>query len=135
MLVCAMVGYLLGRTRGMGLQGFFMGLAFGPLGWGLILLWPTRWVQGPVPRDAYQGAPGPGAGRAGGTASSASADRSDRSDSASDRPPETGRTSATRPEAEGRACPRCSRPVGPDAGACPHCGNVLVPVRYRVNPG
>ena len=38
MLVCAGIGYFLGRTRGMGLQGFFFGLAFGPLGCALILL-------------------------------------------------------------------------------------------------
>ena len=100
MIACAAVGYLLGRTRGMGLQGFFMGLAFGPLGWGLILLWPTRWIQGPVPREAPS---------AGGPAQ---------------HPPEAG-----------SACPRCRRPVAPEAGACPHCGNVLVPVHYRVNPG
>lgn len=117
MIACAVVGYLLGRTRGMGLQGFFMGLAFGPLGWGLILLWPTRWIQGPVPRDAASGG-GPGHVRR-----------------PADRPADDGGAAPPRSPEAGSACPRCRRPVAPDAGACPHCGNVLVPVHYRVNPG
>lgn len=119
MVACAIVGYLLGRTRGMGLQGFFMGLAFGPLGWGLVLLWPTRWIQGPVPRDA-------GADRDAGAAF--------RTPGASGRSDREGGSRPRASEARG-SCPGCRRPVAADAGACPHCGNVLVPVRYRVNPG
>lgn len=118
MFACAVVGYFLGRTRGMGLQGFFMGLAFGPLGWGLILLWPTQWIQGPVPRPA-----------------SAAAANSGPASSASGHPSEADLASRPRANGEAPGCPRCHRPVAPDAGACPHCGNVLVPVRYRVNPG
>lgn len=117
MFACGIVGWFLGRTRGMGLHGFLMGLAFGPLGWGLILLWPTRWIQGPVPREAASGAEaGP-------------------SSRPSDPPSDSARNARPHPPGGGTACPRCGRPVAPDAGACPHCGNVLVPVRYRVNPG
>ena len=32
----------------------------------------------------------------------------------------------------GPACPRCQRPVPRSARACPHCGNVLMPIRYAV---
>jgi hypothetical protein len=35
----------------------------------------------------------------------------------------------------GPACPRCRRPVGAGDKACAHCGNVLVPVSYRVVDG
>ena len=117
MIACAVVGYLLGRTRGMGLQGFFMGLAFGPLGWGLVLLWPTSWIQGPVPRRSTAGGPAHEPPRA------------------CARPEADDRASRARPPEADGACPRCLRPVPSDTGACPHCGNVLLPVRYRVNPG
>lgn len=123
MIACAVVGWFLGRTRGMGLQGFFMGLAFGPLGWGLILLWPTRWIEGPVPRDAPSGAPG------------ASGPDPVQASGSSGRPSGADRASGPHAREGSPACPRCRRPVAPDAGACPHCGNVLVPVHYRVNPG
>lgn len=119
MILCASIGYLLGRFRGMGLQGLFFGLAFGPLGWGLILLWPRTWVQGPMPRDAGHGAfrsGGPGCFRARPGPKS---------------PPETG--SSGESHASG-GCPRCGRSVEPGAGACGHCGNVLVPIHYAVDP-
>lgn len=103
LFACAVVGYFLGRTRGMGLQGFFMGLAFGPLGWGLVLLWPTSWVEGPVPRQAAPRAA-----------------------------PEDPPTGAFRNTGGQRTCTRCRHPVSPDAGACPKCGNVLVPIHYQV---
>jgi hypothetical protein len=32
----------------------------------------------------------------------------------------------------GPACPRCQRPVSRSARACPHCGNVLMRIRYAV---
>lgn len=32
----------------------------------------------------------------------------------------------------GSACPRCHKPVARSARACPHCGNVLMPIRYAV---
>jgi len=32
----------------------------------------------------------------------------------------------------GSACPRCHRPTARGARACPHCGNVLMPIRYAV---
>jgi hypothetical protein len=32
----------------------------------------------------------------------------------------------------GAACPRCQRPVPRAARACPHCGNVLMRIRYAV---
>lgn len=32
----------------------------------------------------------------------------------------------------GSACPRCQRPVSRSARACPHCGNVLMRIRYAV---
>jgi hypothetical protein len=32
----------------------------------------------------------------------------------------------------GPACPRCSKSVSRGDKACPHCGNVLVPIRYEV---
>ncbi len=34
--------------------------------------------------------------------------------------------------ATGQVCPRCSKSVGRSDKACPHCGNVLVPIRYEV---
>lgn len=124
MLACAAIGYLLGRSRGMGLQGFFLGLAFGPIGWGLVLLWPRSWIQGPVPRERETGFRGP------------------------PRPESPGRRDSRRPggyppgedaggprSGIGAGCPRCGSPVARGAGACPRCGNVLVPIRYRVNPG
>lgn len=105
LFACAVVGYFLGRTRGMGLQGFFMGLAFGPLGWGLVLLWPTSWVQGPVPRPAPSRAA-----------------------------PEDPPTTSFRHTSGGpRICTRCRHSVPAEAGACPHCGNVLVPIHYQVD--
>lgn len=115
MLACAAVGWLLGRTRGMGLQGFFFGLAFGPLGWGLILLWPRSWVQGPVPRGPEPGGPFTGTRRP---------------------DPFARPTGQARPD--GRAsggCPRCGEPAPRDAAACPRCGNVLVPIHYQVEDG
>jgi hypothetical protein len=121
MLFCAGIGYFLGRTRGMGLQGLFFGLGFGPLGWALILLWPRSWVQGPVPRQGY------GAG--------ASADHP--ASGTPGRPGSPGADSRRSDPASGDrrgepSCPRCHRPVGREAGSCPHCGNVLVPIRYAV---
>jgi hypothetical protein len=122
MLACAGIGYLLGRSRGMGLQGFFLGMAFGPIGWGLILLWPRSWIQGPMPRARESGSqsrarPQP---RHGGRPHADSA-FGDAADSRGSRP--------------GGGCPRCGSPVKRGAGACPRCGNVLVPIRYHVNPG
>jgi hypothetical protein len=32
----------------------------------------------------------------------------------------------------GPACPRCRRRVSPSVRACPHCGNVLMRIRYAV---
>jgi hypothetical protein len=32
----------------------------------------------------------------------------------------------------GPTCPRCQRPVPRSARACPHCGNVLMRIRYAV---
>jgi hypothetical protein len=125
MLACAAVGYLLGRSRGMGLQGFFLGLAFGPIGWGLILLWPRSWIQGPVPRDGeagYRGRP---------RANTRPDMRQDPRSHAESAP---GGGSAPH-RAGSSGCPRCGSPVGRGAGSCPRCGNVLVPIRYRVNPG
>ncbi len=109
MLFCAGIGYFLGRTRGMGLQGLLFGLGFGPLGWALILLWPRSWVQGPVPRQS-SGSEGPADRPAAGTSWRAGSGEWSR----------------------GPACPRCNHPVERDAGSCPHCGNVLVPIRYAV---
>lgn len=31
-------------------------------------------------------------------------------------------------------CPRCEKPVGRRDKACGHCGNVLIPIRYAVEP-
>ncbi len=114
MLVCAAIGFLIGRTRGMGLQGFFLGFAFGPLGWGLILLWPRTWIQGPMPKGASGHRDSMNRGRPG---------------SAFRNRPQDGS-----PES-GNGCRRCGRPVQAGASACPSCGNVLVPIRYRVNSG
>lgn len=33
---------------------------------------------------------------------------------------------------DGPTCPRCQKPVARNARACPHCGNVLIPIRYAV---
>ncbi len=32
----------------------------------------------------------------------------------------------------GPACPRCGKGVGPGDKACGHCGNLLIPIQYRV---
>lgn len=120
MLACAGIGYFLGRTRGMGLQGFFFGLAFGPLGWALIMLWPTSWIQGPVPRTHV--GPSPAGGKAG---------PAFREDGGGHREA----ASADKPRGSGAGCPRCGKPVQRDAAACPHCGNVLVPIHYEVEDG
>jgi hypothetical protein len=32
-------------------------------------------------------------------------------------------------------CPRCRKPVARKAKACPHCGNVLMPIRNAVEGG
>lgn len=114
MLFCAGIGYFLGRTRGMGLQGLLFGLAFGPLGWALILLWPRSWVQGPVPRKGV-GSGGPADFPASGTPG---------------HPGAAGDADGDGPR--GPSCPRCRRSVEREAGSCPHCGNVLVPIRYAV---
>jgi hypothetical protein len=106
LLACAGIGYLLGRSRGMPLQGLLLGFAFGPLGWGLILLWPASWIQ-PIGRVRSEPRSRP-------------------------RPPPESQASGNPSPGAGRACPRCARPVAPEAGACAHCGNVLVPVKYRV---
>jgi hypothetical protein len=116
MLACAGVGYLLGRSRGMGLQGFFFGLAFGPLGWALVMLWPTSWIMGPLPREGAGPSSGPGAAFR----------------------PGSPRRDAGHASPQGRrrsGCPRCGRPAEPGAAACGHCGNVLVPIRYAVEDG
>jgi len=42
-----------------------------------------------------------------------------------------GGPSQERP-ALGPTCPRCQKPVARSARACPHCGNVLMPIRYAV---
>ena len=39
--------------------------------------------------------------------------------------------SAERPTL-GPACPRCQKPVTRGVRACPHCGNILMPIRYAV---
>ena len=125
MLACASIGYLLGRSKGMGLQGFMLGLAFGPLGWGLTLLLPRGAVSGPGPGRpsgpdskshpfGNQGRPGPAA------------------DSWAK---ENRRSTGQDTRGDRGNCPRCARPVETGAGVCPHCGNVLVPIRYQVNPG
>lgn len=118
MLACAGIGFLLGRSKGMALQGFFLGLAFGPLGWGLILLLPRAIIEPPRQRPSPSGSPG----------RSPEAGAWTRENSPENRPSQDGARSAT------GGCPRCGRPVPEGAGVCPHCGNVLVPIRYQVNP-
>ena len=39
------------------------------------------------------------------------------------------------PAEDAGGCPRCGRPVGGRAKACPHCGNLLMPIRYAVEGG
>jgi hypothetical protein len=136
MLACACVGYLLGRSRGMGLQGFFLGLAFGPIGWGLVLLWPRSWIQGPVPRDRETGPQGrsrPQARNGGRQYAETSEGGSESAFGGAESP--FGRGNAGPGARPGGGCPRCGSPVERKAGSCPRCGNVLVPIRYRVNPG
>lgn len=124
MLFCAGIGYFLGRTRGMGLQGLFFGLAFGPLGWALIMLWPRSWVQGPVPRQSFEPG-GPADHPASGTSGRPGPSGASRAEG-------RGSDAASGNRSGEPSCPRCSRPVGREAGSCPHCGNVLVPIRYAV---
>jgi hypothetical protein len=39
---------------------------------------------------------------------------------------------ASGPAFAGPACPRCHKAVPRSVRACPHCGNVLIPIRYAV---
>jgi hypothetical protein len=77
LLACGVIGWLIGRSKGLPRQGFFLGLIFGPIGVGITLMLPKVKEPGPT-------------------------------------------------------CPRCRKRVGRHDKACPHCGNVLVTVHYRV---
>ena len=91
-LFTALLGYLFGRSKGLGYLGFILGFLLGPLGWAALLLFPNQrhsTGEGPAPE-----------------------------------------------EHRGSGCPRCGRAVSRKDKACPHCGNVLVPIRYEVKmPG
>ena len=87
-LFTALMGYLLGRSKGLGYLGFILGFMLGPIGWAGLLFFPAR-------RHPPREGAGPG-------------------------------------DAPGSGCPRCSGAVSRKATACPHCGNVLVPIRYEV---
>lgn len=82
LLGCAIIGYFIGRAKGYPRQGFLLGFACGPIGWGIVMLFPRNGRGFSAP--------------------------------------------------SGRACPRCRKRVGAGDKACPHCGNVLVTVNYRV---
>lgn len=113
LLATGAVGLYLGYLKGMARWGLLLGLLFGPIGWGLLMFLPARPVRrhpgnlfgagGPSGRDGRSGTAGP-----------------------------FGQGSDSSAFASGSACPRCGKPVGRRDKACGHCGNVLMPIRYRV---
>ncbi len=105
MLGTGLVGYVLGQWKGIPRWGFLLGLVLGPLGWAIIMVWPAQ---------AGIFKTGTGFGSAGTV-----------SDSARNASSSAGTFFAT-------PCPRCQRSVPRGKGACPHCGNVMVAVSYRV---
>ena len=96
------VGLYLGYLKGMARWGLLLGLLFGPLGWAITLFLPVRLRVQGAFRARGSSRPGP-----------APADFAG-------------------PAPEGSGCPRCGKGVGRGDKACAHCGNLLVPIRYRV---
>ena len=107
LLATGLVGYVCGYAKGRPGWGLLLGLLFGPFGCLAIMLIP------PLPRRPLFGGR-VHAFRSGGAPGSAGTER---------------------PEADGSGCPRCRKPVSGRAKACPHCGNVLLPIRYAVEGG
>ena len=115
--LCAFLGILFGRLKGRPGWGFLLGLFFGPPGLALVLLLPQ--ARRPAASQS-QGARW--------------AFRAQATQGGAWRP--TGEQTREEPRGSGPACPRCSKTVGRGDKACPHCGNVLVPIRYEVSgPG
>jgi hypothetical protein len=105
-LVSGAIGYFCGWGKGRSGLGLILGLLFGPFGCLAIMLVPAAPRRRPAARGPYR--PGP-----------------------------AGVSSAEEPSGDadpalGSACPRCRRSVSRGARACPHCGNVLIPIRYAV---
>ncbi|HKP95585.1 MAG TPA: hypothetical protein VJ385_07500 [Fibrobacteria bacterium] len=98
------VGLYLGHLKGMARWGLLLGMIFGPIGWGLILLLPARHR----PSQARAGF-ARGSFRSGGPSQRAGA-----------------------PGSSDPVCPRCGNAAGRGERACGHCGNLLMPIRYRV---
>jgi hypothetical protein len=86
LLATGAVGLYIGYLKGMARWGFLLGLLFGPIGWGIIMILPARIAR----QQPSQPASGP-------------------------------------------ACPRCGKNVRRSDKACAHCGNLLVPIQYRVS--
>jgi len=86
LFACGIIGYFIGRLKGLGKPGFFLGLLFGPIGWGIVIMLPN--VKA-AQREASAG--------------------------------------------QDPVCTRCGKPVDRKEKACPYCGNVLVPIKYRVD--
>jgi hypothetical protein len=113
------IGYFCGWGKGRPGAGLLLGLFLGPLGCLAIMLLP------PAARRPH----GAGGIFGGGTASGPFGGSSTGPFNNSSAGPLGG--SSERP-ALGPTCPRCQKPVARSARACPHCGNVLMPIRYAV---
>ena len=46
--------------------------------------------------------------------------------------PNASASASSEAPAGGPACPRCRKPAARSARVCPHCGNVLAPIRYAI---
>ncbi|MEO7426793.1 MAG: zinc ribbon domain-containing protein [Fibrobacteria bacterium] len=103
------VGLYLGYLKGMARWGLLLGLIFGPIGLAIMLFLPVKEGR------ASRGFRDQGGFRDSGVFRQAGAD-----------PQASGATA-------GPACPRCGKGVGRGNKACPHCGNVLIPIRYSVS--
>lgn len=104
-LISGAIGYFCGWGKGRPGVGLLLGLLLGPLGCLAIMLIP------PAARRP---------GSAGGTFTGSFGG------------PSSGTSGPFSQRTLGPACPRCQKPVARNAKACPHCGNVLMPIRYAV---
>ncbi|MDQ3001111.1 MAG: zinc ribbon domain-containing protein [Fibrobacterota bacterium] len=101
LVASGLVGLYLGYRKGFPQWGLFLGMALGPIGWGVILILPSqRHLRFRRPAGS------PGSGKS---------------------------AEPAEPHGNGNPeCPRCGKTAGSKDKACAHCGNLLIPIHYKI---
>ncbi len=98
----SLLGLMLGYTKGIPRWGFLLGLFLGPIGCGIVVMLPSQKRFRSAGAQSYE------APRATATG--------------------TGRGTTT----QGPTCARCGQLVDEAGTVCRSCGNILIPVSYKV---